>query len=264
MNDEQFEVLKAKYPESYAKLQARLDAGEITLSKLKNELYRVEHAKRYYKQNQEELLARVNEYNQVHRKEKRSYSKQYDDTHKEQRKEYERQRYLKHKDEILARCKQWFAGHKKEKSDYDKRRYEANKEKSLAHSHKYHAEHPESSRRYRAKRRALVAEVGGSYTAEELVAKFEEFDNRCVYCGSSADLTTDHDIPISRGGDNSIDNIVPACGACNNEKHATTGEEFFVSIDAGKEDGVVLRRYLSAHPEIVDELCRELEQEKVV
>jgi hypothetical protein len=43
----------------------------------------------------------------------------------------------------------------------------------------------------------------------------QELPRQCVYCGSITDLTTDHLIPRSRGGDDSADNVVLACQACN-------------------------------------------------
>ena len=36
----------------------------------------------------------------------------------------------------------------------------------------------------------------------------------CHYCGKRAD-TADHLIPISQGGTSTLDNVVPACRACN-------------------------------------------------
>ncbi|MGH2842826.1 MAG: HNH endonuclease [Solirubrobacteraceae bacterium] len=40
----------------------------------------------------------------------------------------------------------------------------------------------------------------------------------CQYCGSRAQLTVDHVIPRSKGGDSSWDNIVAACAPCNRRK----------------------------------------------
>ena len=51
--------------------------------------------------------------------------------------------------------------------------------------------------------------------------KEQELPKQCVYCGSIADLTTDHLIPRSRGGDESADNVVLACQPCN----ASRGEK---------------------------------------
>jgi 5-methylcytosine-specific restriction endonuclease McrA len=51
---------------------------------------------------------------------------------------------------------------------------------------------------------------------------------RCQYCGHKedvAELTLDHILPRSRGGDNSPVNIVTACLACNNRKANRTPEE---------------------------------------
>jgi len=57
----------------------------------------------------------------------------------------------------------------------------------------------------------------------ELVARH---DGRCAYCGVEGKLEPDHRLPIKRGGSNSIENILPACGPCNRRKGALTEEEF--------------------------------------
>jgi 5-methylcytosine-specific restriction endonuclease McrA len=48
---------------------------------------------------------------------------------------------------------------------------------------------------------------------------------KCVYCGSGANLTLDHVIPRSRGGDNSWENLVTCCRRCNAKKDDQTPEE---------------------------------------
>jgi len=42
----------------------------------------------------------------------------------------------------------------------------------------------------------------------------------CVYCGSTDSLSTDHIIPISKGGNQDIKNLVTACKSCNASKNA--------------------------------------------
>jgi len=49
--------------------------------------------------------------------------------------------------------------------------------------------------------------------------------NQCVYCGSKKNLTIDHVIPKSRGGDNSWSNLVTCCSPCNRRKGNKTPEE---------------------------------------
>jgi 5-methylcytosine-specific restriction endonuclease McrA len=50
---------------------------------------------------------------------------------------------------------------------------------------------------------------------------------RCWYCGAKPEeLTIDHAKPRSRGGKNTDENLVPACGYCNNLKANLTLSEF--------------------------------------
>ena len=44
---------------------------------------------------------------------------------------------------------------------------------------------------------------------------FERDGHRCTRCGSKADLTVDHDIPLAKGGTNALDNLRTLCGGCN-------------------------------------------------
>ena len=223
-------------------------------------MYHIDHAKHYYQQNQERLLAQVNKYNSEHRDEKRAYNKLYDDTHKEERRIYERARYLAHREEFIARNILYFKEHALEKREYDRLHYEANLEKLNAYHRKYFKDHPEKGRLYRMNRRARELDIEGTLTPVEWMDKCEEYDNRCAYCGTrdvdtpEGKLTPEHIIPLGRGGPNTIDNILPACKSCNDEKHTMTAEEFFESIEAGREEGVLIRRYINEHPEEMEKL----------
>ena len=62
---------------------------------------------------------------------------------------------------------------------------------------------------------------GGEITISGTIREWEreqELPKECVYCSSMIDLTTDHLIPRSRGGDDSADNVVLACQLCNTSK----------------------------------------------
>jgi len=45
-----------------------------------------------------------------------------------------------------------------------------------------------------------------------------ELPPECVFCGSKDDLSTDHLIPVSRGGSDSADNMVMSCRHCNSSR----------------------------------------------
>ena len=42
--------------------------------------------------------------------------------------------------------------------------------------------------------------------------------HKCVYCGSTENLTVDHVRPKSKGGTDTADNLVTACRPCNQAK----------------------------------------------
>lgn len=50
-------------------------------------------------------------------------------------------------------------------------------------------------------------------------------NHRCQYCGSVVNLTVDHIIPKSRGGEEIWENLITACVKCNNKKGNRTPEE---------------------------------------
>jgi 5-methylcytosine-specific restriction endonuclease McrA len=81
---------------------------------------------------------------------------------------------------------------------------------------------------------------------------------RCQYCGerkNPVELTLDHILPRSRGGDSSQINVVTACVRCNQRKGSRTPEEARMPLLTTqtslrtKLDRVVLCHYAEARPE---------------
>lgn len=55
--------------------------------------------------------------------------------------------------------------------------------------------------------------------------------HRCQYCGrADLPLTVDHVIPVSRGGEDTWENLVCACVRCNNKKGDRTPEEAAITL----------------------------------
>jgi 5-methylcytosine-specific restriction endonuclease McrA len=61
---------------------------------------------------------------------------------------------------------------------------------------------------------------------------FARDDYTCQYCGTArqalrgrAFLTRDHVVPVSRGGENTWENVVTSCSPCNHRKRDLTPEE---------------------------------------
>jgi 5-methylcytosine-specific restriction endonuclease McrA len=68
------------------------------------------------------------------------------------------------------------------------------------------------------RRRTRKTEAGGAFTAKEWQELCERYDHQCVACGKRAKLTSDHVIPVSKGGSSNIENIQPLCQSCNSKK----------------------------------------------
>lgn len=76
----------------------------------------------------------------------------------------------------------------------------------------------------------LLVRVVARYTLESMKpsrqALFRRDRQACQYCGrKGGDLTVDHVMPKSRGGEDSWENLVAACLRCNNRKGDRTPEE---------------------------------------
>lgn len=62
---------------------------------------------------------------------------------------------------------------------------------------------------------------GSGVTAEQWEALKALYDDRCAYCHQRVRvLEQDHVVPLARGGEHAVFNIVPACRDCNARKSA--------------------------------------------
>lgn len=80
------------------------------------------------------------------------------------------------------------------------------------------------------RRRARLLNANGTYTTREWLELVARYRGRCAYCGSRRPLHADHRAPLSRGGGNSISNILPACQPCNQRKGTGTEREFRIRL----------------------------------
>lgn len=68
----------------------------------------------------------------------------------------------------------------------------------------------------------------------------------CAYCGSEdVEIQRDHFVPFSRGGDDTADNIVPACRACNKKK-GNKDPIKWVTTHFGKDVLAIILYYLKS------------------
>ena len=71
---------------------------------------------------------------------------------------------------------------------------------------------------YEKARQNRLAGASGSHTLNQWLELVEQYKRMCAYCNCVKKLTKDHVIPVSKGGTDNIENIVPACVSCNSRK----------------------------------------------
>ena len=157
---------------------------------------------------------------------KREYDRQHYQEHKGEKVGYYRHHYQEHKDEQVEYNHQYYQRCKAKIIEHNRRYQQEHKAKRAEHDLQYQREHPEVPAAASARRRVRMANFGGNFTSKEFKVLCEAFENKCAYCGQELPLGPDHLVPLSRGGSNSIDNIVPCCRYCNSAKHAKTYEEY--------------------------------------
>ncbi len=151
----------------------------------------------------------------------------------EKRKQY----YNDNKGIILAKCKQYVGANKPAVSANKAQYYIANRERLILyarqHGKVYRQNNPEIIHVKDLRRRARLLNAEGVHTVAEIKELAHRQANLCFYCGKpffngnlQRDRHIEHKVPLSRGGSNSIDNIVLSCSRCNYEKSTKTHEEF--------------------------------------
>lgn len=77
---------------------------------------------------------------------------------------------------------------------------------------------PKNNKGDRSKRRAIPQSIKTSVLESDMY--------RCVSCGTHKDLTVDHKIPLSKGGDDRLENLQTLCRTCNTSKGVKTMAEW--------------------------------------
>ncbi len=154
----------------------------------------------------------------------------------ERRRRYGREWIRRNAEKAREAMRRWRAAHPEEHGADNRSYYARHRDERLAQSASYHHEHPEVGRARGQNRRAREASAEGSFSPAEWLALVQRYDGRCAYCGDLGPLEADHRSPLSRGGSNRIDNILPACRSCNARKHRMTEEEFRARLAREQRD----------------------------
>ena len=144
----------------------------------------------------------------------------------ERRRAYGRAWMKQNSAKARAAMRRWRSAHPSEHAEDNRAYYARHRDERLLQSAQYHLEHPEIGRARSLNYRARKLAAEGRFTPAQWLALVEQYNGRCAYCGADGPLEADHRIPLSRGGSNRIENILPACRRCNGKKHQMTEAEF--------------------------------------
>ena len=104
-------------------------------------------------------------------------------------------------------CRKWRLANKERVAKYNRQWSLANKELAFSYAR---------TRRARKKNAPI-----NDFTAAQWNLVKAHYNHRCIYCNKKPKrLTMDHITPLSKGGNHTMANIVPACLACNCRKQA--------------------------------------------
>jgi hypothetical protein len=133
----------------------------------------------------------------------------------------------KAKDGFNRKCKQCvnvyaaeYRKNNKEKiSISNKTRRDKIREKIKIYNSEYKAKYKHIVRLSKDKRADLIKSYDVSFSRRDWENCKNHFSYRCAYCHKEAKMTKDHFIPVSKGGEFTINNIIPCCLQCNVSKH---------------------------------------------
>jgi 5-methylcytosine-specific restriction endonuclease McrA len=175
----------------------------------------------------------------LYRQQHQADKKKYQSSSPEYKKEYRRQN--KERANYLRRLNR--KNNPDKYRQLAKLRYQKNKRSIREHQKKYYLAHKNyfqsKNKNYRLanreyillknrKRKRLLS--GSNISQLEIKQLLIKHNNSCYYCkcsvNSGFNLHLDHKIPLVRGGQHNIHNLVPACATCNLRKGTKTDIEF--------------------------------------
>lgn len=154
---------------------------------------------------------------------------------KAQRRAYDRARRAKDPEAAKARDAKYYTANRGVILERSRTVYKAKRQAAVR---RWQAANPDKLASYRkSDARKLTVKVNagkrraakgvGSLTRAEWLSVCDVFGNCCAYCLEPlASPSLDHFRPVSKDGEHTVDNVVPACKSCNFKKNASLVFDF--------------------------------------
>lgn len=154
--------------------------------------------------------------------------------------DYDKQRYWKKKKEnygaIQAERRRYYEKHREKCLAYTKARNQGNKDEYNERLRRWRKNNPGKVNVWNRNRRALIKQLAGSHTHQDVMSLLAEQSGKCVYCRINIKQAfhVDHIVPVSAGGRNDKSNLQLLCKPCNLKKNAKD------PLDFAKEVGLLV------------------------
>lgn len=157
----------------------------------------------------------------------KKYNASYRNTNKAYFKEYLAEYQKENGKELYEKKKQYIAENKEAHWDRQHAWYEKNKEVIQARVACYKKEHPEQYQMYANRRiAAKKTDIVENFSINDIAIMYGD---KCFYCAAAFEHI-DHFVPLSKGGEHTLENVRPSCQACNLRKSNKMPGEFIKGI----------------------------------
>lgn len=158
--------------------------------------------------------------------------KEYNHNNKDYINKLRRQQYIKNIDNCRKSSKKSHLTHREDRLKKQKQYYQNNKNYFKYKNKKYREENKDYILLKNSKRKKIIQL--GNISQIEINDLLKNNNNQCFYCKifvkRGINLHLDHKVPLSKGGNHHINNLVPSCASCNLHKGTKNVEEFLSTI----------------------------------
>lgn len=164
--------------------------------------------------------------------------------------------YRNNREKRQANVRRWVTANRGYYEQWHAEYRAKNRDKIVRGHRERYAKNPEPYKAARDLRRAQQRSTPGPhrFTEQDWRDVLRHYSGCCAYCGSAARLEKEHVIPLSRGGRDTVGNVVPACHPCNRAKAAKTITEWraqqrrrsSLAVEAGASRGATDTRLVRA------------------
>ncbi len=150
------------------------------------------------------------------------YQKKYVRKNKDKIKKSKQEEYSRNKLYYKTKAQKYYQEHKDKLKTYSRKYRVENLEKTVLACIRWRKANPDKRIVYQHRREFNKKNNGRNDLTSEQVSQLRKEFTCCFYCkkdfGKGFKLTLDHVVPFSRGGQNTLSNIVLSCGPCNSSK----------------------------------------------